>query len=230
MYKSRSIVGESTYDVISYSDPYGDDILVVDGNCSDEPMDYILYDDDDQTMLDSPYYCTFDNYFGAFREAYIEPAYLPASYSDEVSFNLNISDSEVEYGLGDWNNEQDVVSSSSFWSSLVVTCYQPSSDEDIDGEWDATHGVTDDDGWPSTNVALIFIEEFRDYKNTTGSIKTEALIVAHEVGHTGGGEHDAGGYNYIMGDADGQFSSSASSFCAETLEIFRSHSTWLQTN
>jgi hypothetical protein len=99
----------------------------------------------------------------------------------------------------------------------------------IDGDFD-NNGAVDGDTTKNTNVAVIFIEEFRDYINTSGDNKTEALEVAHEVGHTGGGNHGDGGYNYIMGDEDGQFSGNASSFHPETLKIFRSHRTWLEKN
>jgi len=226
----RYIVGGNTYNVISYSDPIGDDEVVVGGNCSNEPKDYILYDDDDQTMLDSPYYCSFDAYFDAFREAYIEPIYLPTSESNEVDFNLNLTIFEADYGIGNWDDKQNVVSASYFWACLIVTCYQPGSSEDFDGEWDTTHGGVDGDTTQNINVAIIFVEEFRDYNDTTGSSKTEALIVAHEVGHTGGGSHGDGNYWDIMGDEDGDFDANANSFADETLNTFRTHITWLETN
>ena len=79
-------------------------------------------------------------------------------------------------------------------------------------------------------MALIFVEEFRDFNDTTGSGKTEALIVAHEVGHTGGGGHGDGNFWDIMGDEDGDFDANANSFADETLNTFRSHITWLETN
>ena len=217
----RYVAGGNTYTVVSSSArPIVDDEVVVSGDCSSEPMTYILFDDDDQTLLDTAYYCSFSSHLDSFREAYIEPDYLSSSYSDIVDFNLNLLDTELVTGV-DYDNEQDVWSEANFWACLVVSCYQPTYNSDIDPD-DAvymdpyiTWGVTVED---SDNACCIFLETIRDV-----CIYSESKIVAHEVGHSGGGDHGDGGL-MTEGCAGGD------TFSDSTKETFRSHSTWLSTN
>jgi len=222
----RYIVGGNTYNVISYSDPIGDDEIVVEHNCSSEPKEYMLYDDDDQDLFDSPYYCSVLE--AAFRDAYIEPCYLPSvSYSDEVNFNLNLTWSECVAGV-DYDNEQDVWSSSDFWACLLVSCYQYKCSEDADpdgtGPGDPetdthfTYGVTPSD---SDNASAIFVETRKD--KCTWS---EEQVVSHEVGHTGGGDDHEGEWCLMYPFCY----SGISSFCHDCLKIFRKKTTWLATD
>lgn len=187
--EGRYVVNGNTYDVI-YSTanifPFDDDIIV-DKDCSGEPDDYNLYDDDDQSMYSSAYYCSLDGYTSAYEDACIKTEYLStSSYSDRVNFNLNLLDTEVTLGV-DFDNEQDVWSSSKFWVCLVVSCYQGTYSADMDPDDntymdpDCDYGVT---RFNSDNASCIFRETLGDVP-----LETEAKTMAHEVGHTGGGDH-----------------------------------------
>ena len=67
------------------------------------------------------------------------------------------------------------------------------------------------------NAIAIFVETIQDYVPIL-----ETRAIAHEVGHTGGGEHSDGG---LMSDGLG-----SGNFTDTTLNTFRSHATWLTTN
>lgn len=215
----------NTYPVISSTaNLLFNDEVVVTGNCSTESdKSYILFDDDNQDLFDSPYYCSFDAYFDAFKDAYIKPVYLPDSYNDQVNFNLNLTDLEVSIGV-DYDNEQEVWSSSYFWACLIVSCYQPGTSTDMDPDGDGpgdpeedneiTMGAVPED---NDNAIAIFVETIQDYVPIL-----ETRAIAHEVGHTGGGEHSDGG---LMSDGLG-----SGNFTDTTLNTFRSHATWLTTN
>lgn len=222
----------NTYPVISSThNLLFHDEVVVTGNCSTESdKSYILFDDDDQTLLDSPYYCALGSHEAAFRDAYIEPEYLSTgSYSDEVNFNLNLTDTEIGSGV-DYDNEQDVWSNSGFWACLVVSCYQPTYTEDSDPDgwgiplpeqdpaitWGATYnGDTD-------NASMIFLETV---KNEVLCFWSEGQVVAHEMG-AGGGVVDHGSVHCYMN----LNTTDPNHFCDDCKQAFRYYETWLTTN
>lgn len=222
-------VSGNMYGVISSTGNYiDDDEVVVTGNCSTESdKSYILFDDDDQHLFDSTYYCSFDGCFDAFKDAYIKPTYLPDSYNDQVNFNLNMTEDELSLGV-DYDNEQEVWSSSDFWACLVVSCYQPwcSVDADPDGigpgdpETDTyfVPGATPTD---YDNAAAIFVETRKDF-----CLWSEDQVVAHEVGHTGGANDHEGNLCLMYVDC----SSNISTFCHDCLNTFRENGIWLATN
>ncbi len=218
------VAGGNTYTVISYTDSIGDDEIVVQGDPAGDGvgMDYTLYDDDNQNLFNSPYYCTLGTFEAAFKEAYVEPEYLStASYSDQVNFNLNLTDLEISLGV-DYDNEQDVWSSSNFWACLIVSCYQPTTSSDMDPDGNGPGDPEEDNELTmgsvpneDDNAIAIFVEAIQD-----SAPALEADAIAHEVGHTGGGEHSDGG---LMDLEEGNFTDT-------TLNTFRSHATWLTTN
>jgi len=231
--EGRYVVGNRTYPVDS-STAYSayDDHVVVQGDPAGDGagMEYTLYDDDDQTLLNVPFYCAMQNaYINEFRRAYIEPTYLSSvDYSDVVPFNLNLTSSEQRLGV-DYDNEQDVWSESGFWACLVVACYQGDYDEDRDGT-DEDEAVT----WGCTpneddNSVMMFLEVNRDLPNpgvAFGNLNFLGSVshsMAHEIGHTGGADHSDGG---LMSEG----ASDGTTFTDITLEKFRSNSTWRTTN
>jgi hypothetical protein len=229
----RYIAGGNTYTVISSEDRGGihwdNDIVVVAGNATNAGSSYILYDDDDQNIFNTPHYCSLGNYANAFRAAKIEPVEL-STYHTIVAFDRNITGSEIDDGTGNWDSGQDVATSSDFWACTVVTCYQGNTSEDMDNEASgACFGAVDDDTNPNINIAVIFIETISDYFFPQMQ-NIEGLFMAHEIGHIGGGKHGDGGYNDIMGNESGESSPSATSFADKTIKSFRSNSIWSTSN
>jgi hypothetical protein len=227
--------GGNSYTIISSEDRGGlnwdNDIVVVNGNATGAGGIYVLYDDDDQNILNNPYYCSMGSYVIAFEAACIEPVELPNSYSDVVEFNRNLTDDEFDDGDGDWDSGQDIITSADFWACTVVTGYQPGHDEDNDNEdFGGTGGGVDPDCSPNTNMAVIFIEQIRDAFDGFPP-SCISLLVAHEIGHTGGGDHGDGDNYTIMGDDYGQFSfSNTKKFAAKTIKTFRSNVIWKASN
>jgi hypothetical protein len=232
------IAGGQSYQVVHSKDVWqsNEDYVVVNGDATGAGSNYDLYDDDDQTLLDSPHYCSLGTYANAFHDAFIEPTELPEFYRDVVDFDLNLTDSDIEDGESWDDGHNSVLSTSSdFWFCSLVACYQGSTSEDSDPVKESPClGASDNDLNPNTNIAAIFIETIRDY-----GYRSEEFYVAHEIGHTGGADHgtSSGHYNYIMGYIPSwpPFSSwdaayGANTFHPDHIVIFRSHDTWLETN
>ena len=223
--------GGNSYTVLSYTDSIGDDEIVVQGDPGGDGvgMSYLLYDDDDQDLLDSVYYCSLGALESAFRDAYIEPEYL-SGYSDRVPFNLNLTDTELSIGV-DYDNEQDIWSSWNFWACLVVTTYQPTYSQDMDPDGsgpmspacdpEISGGATPED---DDNAAAIFLEVL-----TNEPFWSEEKTVAHEIGHTGGPGECTSGDPCIMCQT-GWGGPWDASFCEYCLNSFRKYSVWVTTN
>jgi len=115
----------------------------------------------------------------AYREAYIEPIELPGAYEDTVSFQRELTAYDVEWSIGDWDNSYDVSSGDSFWTVLVVNCYQPNASEDNDPD-DETSTAGKTTGLSLYNKCVIYLETIND-------VPYEAShIMIHEMGHAGG--------------------------------------------
>lgn len=67
------------------------------------------------------------------------------------------------------------------------------------------------------NSVVIFVETIQDSASTF-----ESGVVAHEIGHTGGGKHSHGG---LMGEG-----TVSGTFTDITLNTFRENAVWLVTN
>ena len=223
------------YQVVSFVDSWWHDEIIVEGDPAGDGalMAYTLFDDDDQDLLDSPYYVTLGAAeINAFRQAYIEPDYLPDSYSDEVSFNLNLTWTEQVFII-DFDEEQDVWSEPGFWACLMTACYQCeySADQDADlfgvggyvpsADTDAKGGVVPEN---DDNVGAIFLEVVINENAWNWS---EQKTVDHEIGHTGGPGECTNPCIMNPGCSGGACDTS---FCNECMASFRKYETWSTTN
>jgi len=193
--------------------------------------EFSAYDDDDQNLLDSFHYCELGTWASTFHPAYIEPNYLPTSFSDIVLFNLNIT--TLELVIGDvYECEQDLWTSEDFWTCLVVAAYQGkySSDVDPDGngpgdpqqDEDTDLGETYHDG---DNSCLIYLETTTNEPMRYPDIWEEGYVVAHEIAHTSGArDHD--GPHCLLKEGIMW----PDHFCDNCILQFRRYSTWLSTN
>jgi hypothetical protein len=203
-YTTRQSTGyESGEDKVKVSgDPSGDGV----------PMNYKLYDDDETTL---PSYPGLGSWSSVYEDAYIELNYLPESYHDEVTFYRNLHSDDVSLGWGDWNNSYDCPSQSNFWTTLVVSLFQPQTIKDFDPDTESyICGQTVLVG----NESGIYLETIRDGGKSIGK------MIAHEIGHTGGVfGHWCLEACLMKEDANGNF---GEDFCNDCLLEFREDSNW----
>jgi hypothetical protein len=220
------------YPVISFVDSWWDDEIIVEGDPAGDgaSMAYTLFDDDDQNLFNSPYYVSLDSKEkNAFREAYIEPNYLPPTWSDAIPFNLNLTEYEMgKYPLGDHEVGQDISSSSNFWACLAVGAYQGETDGDQDPDGCGTGPPASDPvaeygmARASHSSLAMFLEVI--HNEPCAQYRTESEWLAHEMGHTAGApdhvpENCYMNVNIFIGPLPNEF-------CDECLAIFRSNTTW----
>jgi hypothetical protein len=183
--------GYNPYWIIESDDPtFGDAWITVMGDLTQSgnpsiPFSCKLYDDDwdranNKFHVTLPKYdCTIGTYQNAYNDAYILIEYLPkVDYSDEVAFNLNLTNNAVRFPIGqNWCSGHDVESSAAFWAHLVVSCYQGQTNDDLDPS-DETPllGLCNEYGG-----AVIYLENIRD-----ASRYGINFVMAHEVGHGSG--------------------------------------------
>jgi len=233
--EGRYVAGGNTYTVNSSIDKWwpvtDNDEVVVAGNATNAGSCYILYDDDDQNIFNTPHYCGLGSYANAFRAAKIEPIEL-TTYHTLVAFDRNITNNDLRFGLGSWNQGQQIHSSANFWACTVVACYQQETNADVDPGYNegATTGCVPE----YTNIATIYLETIRDDNDNS-----EEFVVAHEIGHTGGVHHGTipEHKHYIMGydNPDPQFGGwevdpNANDFYPDDIITFRSHEVWDSSN
>lgn len=220
------------YQVVSYIDSGWDGEIIVEGDPAGDgaSMAYTLFDDDNQNLFNSPYYVSLDSKEkNAFREAYIEPDYLPPTWSDAIPFNLNLTEYEMgKYPVGEHEVGQDISSSCNFWACLAVAAYQAETDGDQDPDgWGpgppASDPVTDyGASRPSHSSLAMFLEVINNEPSV--QYRTESEWLAHEIGHTGGAPDHTPENCYMnehifIGPLPNEF-------CDECLAIFRSNTTW----
>ncbi|MCJ7669908.1 MAG: hypothetical protein MUO61_05270 [Dehalococcoidia bacterium] len=173
-----------------YYNPAMSDYVTVFADLTGADPSYDLYDDDYnpatlQPKAQIPYWPTLSDgggdYASQYRRAYIEPVY-PSEYSNVVPFDRNLSASEVEYGVGTWNDYRDLSSSADFWNVLVVAGFQCGDSEDGDP---ITEGVCEGKTRLIPNECVLYLEAIRDFNNDWVPIFV-SQIMAHEIGHSGG--------------------------------------------
>jgi len=226
--------------IISHTNEPPTDRIVVEGVLSQDEIAAIMGQEvpirDDDGLGQLPFYPSLDDFVAeAFKPAYISVAALPGTMNPNklVPFDLNLTDFEVDHGVG-YDNAQGVWSEDQFWAALLVMCYQPggATDADPDMFWgagnsgtqdrpvfdsDVDFGVTDEDG---DNASAVFVEVHRDVgvPYSTNIYHTIAHEIGHSAGSTGGDEeHDEGG---LM--ADPRFGA----FRPATLARFRQCERW----
>lgn len=130
----------------------------------------------------------------AYRQMYVLPL-----YADKFNTRTTVSfDRHVDYldlvGGSSLDNSRDLPNENGFWSSLLVSAFEPAADvdADADGSWllgaainvvpeQAEYGLTPKSNFID-NLSIIFLETIRDMKNATTD---EAHTVVHELGHAG---------------------------------------------
>jgi len=139
------------------------------------PTSYQLYDDD----AAQPQNPQLGTWASIFNNAYIEPAYLPTTFSSVVPFQRNLSSSDVAWGTGTWNDQYGAPSTSDFWTELVVGAFQPETSKDYDPDNEqAVAGAAKVYG--DDNQCVIYCETIRDL-----GVSAEKSL-AHEIGHGAG--------------------------------------------
>ena len=176
-----------------------------------------MYDDDDQSLLDSPVYCDVTG--TPYEQAYITLEYLPTTttYSQQVPFNLNLTGSELGAGIPN----KSVASSTEFWACRVVAAYQGETQEDFDPD----DTVNDNPAYGyhrNSETCVVFLEPHRELPlyHSVGD------IAAHEVGHTGG-RADCTHLDCFMDPRGFQY---PTHLCDACIHHFRSHTTWSSSN
>ncbi|MGB2809955.1 MAG: hypothetical protein WBC22_19600 [Sedimentisphaerales bacterium] len=227
----RYIAGGNTYTTIENTAYWFDyDKVKVMGDPTSDPCTYTLYDDDESTCLGGgnwtftpllPSYPSLGSWASEFHAAYIEPDYLPSSYSDEVPFDRNLSSGDVGSGSGTWNDDYDCPSSSSFWTELVVGAFQPQTSKDDDpgsegGSPGVVFGAAKISG--DDNQCVIYYETIKEESENAEK------SLAHEVGHGAGIEDDECEDGCLMWhDESGQL---GDNFCDACLLEMRKDSTY----
>lgn len=234
------------WEIISSAKGIWYDKVVVRGEASAGEDEYSqLWDDDDDSNWKTPFVAIgtvnpleLGRWARAFEDAYINAVYAPETYTDEVDFNRNMTDSEFSYGWG-WDNEQDTWSSYDWWACLTVSCFQGPTGLDLDpdngdpvensllGATSRTIIYTDWD-----NSSATYRETIRDHAERYAALFDDfpdfhAKIMAHEIGHTSGGETHPSG-NGIMDRSD--FHPQNIRFCNAYLNQFRSFGKWSVNN
>jgi hypothetical protein len=210
----KYVTGGVTYQVrhsTAHEWPITDSVLVVG---APGPGAYTLYDDDDQNLLNSPFYCSV--LAAPFAAAYIEIKYLPETYSQQVPFNLYMTD--VDMTGDDYMSQKNVISSEGFWACLVVTGYQGEPSFDWDPSFEP---MVDYGAHHHGETCVMFREVYRDCPSWS-----EAGWGAHEVGHTGGRAECSTNPCYL----NGMSTSTPTCFCDQCIHFFRSHTTWSSSN
>jgi hypothetical protein len=139
------------------------------------------------------------------------PGYATASRSI-VPFNRNLSNYDLELGLGSWNNYQNCSDWWEYWIAHMVACWQgPTAHDNDPGTEDPKPGATSD----ITYDAAVFVEVIRD-----GGAPQEKVI-AHELGHTAGLGDCSNNSCLMYGDLSG-----GNTFCAQCRLHLRNRTMW----
>ncbi len=203
-------------------------ILGLPAACADGSA-YQLFDDDSLTAL--PHFPDGGSLItSAFADAYVLPIYADA-FQSIVAFNMHLSDSELQFGIG-WNNGDFLSSTSTFWSCLIVGCWE--ADEDYDADPDFCFSITTPtiprDGAElgdfgvtvdSKGDSAIFLQAIIDQASCANT-SDEAHTVVHEIGHTCG-QHSQHIPGSIMEAGAPRIENS---FAPESIRIFREQVTW----
>ena len=224
--------GTDTFPIMeSTSNTSGHDYVVVlglPGACAAGSA-YLLRDDDAPGVL--PRYPGGGQLLiDAFADAYILPVYAGPQYEDVVPFDMHLS--YLDWTSGAWDNGRDLQSSVSFWSCLIVGCWEASEDWDADpdlcfslappysarpGAEGVESGCTDG----GSGRVAIYMQALDD---DFGCIRTtdEAHTVTHEIGHSCGshGGHVPDSIMEIHAPTD------ENEFAAQSIVIFRSETVW----
>ena len=227
-YFGRYVVGGTTYKCVdSTYFMYGEyDRVKVIGNAMSQPTSYVLYDDDECSFLSMTVTPVLPanplpelgSMADEFRRAYIEPVY-DTGISDSVSFERNLSTTEIAFGLGDWDDSFDLspYSCNEFWCVLNVAGFQPGVGEDLDADTEGQTGFAA--GSSVDNKTVLFLEVMREKQLDTGA------VMAHELGHTGGPGDNACTEGCIMW-RNTQQGTLGDHFCDECLHDFRKDLSW----
>lgn len=163
----------------------GEDYLRVPGDPDGDnaDMDYELFDDDYhpvtlQPNITLPTYPDLGSYTNEFKRAYIEPSYLPTSYSNVVDFDRNLSYFCFTTGWGDWNDHFNNPPSSGYWSVLSVTAFQYDSDEDDDPDTELGTGGT---SLASRNELALYLEVIHEEYGNISRIMAQELVNAAAI-------------------------------------------------
>jgi hypothetical protein len=199
-----------------------------------------LKDDDPTSPAQFPFYPALSAFVvSAFQPAYVQITPLASLFNPNptVVFDLNLTDSDLELGVG-YDNSQDVLSTGSFWAALLVMGYQGNAIDDQDGDFDLGQnssprgqnlsadpyiqvGVTVED---SDNASVVFIEVLRDFGQQEG--KDLDHTIAHEIGHSAGNNTPAAVDHAELGIMTTGAPNDKNSFTAPTLKRFREANPW----
>lgn len=179
------IVNAQSYTVISSTGKmFGNDEIVISGRPGTIVSGYQLFDDDVNNSLPA-LSLSVGNYSSEFEnKAYIFPEYLDSSYSDLVTFYKNLGTQTINLPLGDWSDDYDCTSTSTFWTMLVVAGFQQETGTDMDPDDEVAGlfgGAVFGQCCKFKNACMIFRETIKD----AGGVD-EDRIVAHEIIHKGG--------------------------------------------
>ncbi|MCA1590529.1 MAG: hypothetical protein LC734_09115, partial [Acidobacteria bacterium] len=156
-----------------------------------------LLESNDTPCVDS----IFANHCNVLAPAYIRPMYdLPGS-GDEVPYSEYLGDdTEVTALINAYFNNKVTEARDDFWTAYLLSAYQYQYDHDGDPDYMNSFfpAIT---GMSNVFGAVIFLELCRgreyDYMNKNTTILkwqqrpvTRRHILAHEVGHLFGGEHE----------------------------------------
>lgn len=160
--------------------------------------------------------------------------YILPIYADAFNTTV-IVPFDRHVGAGDFlvdpslDNARDLENSNLFWTSLVVSGFEPEGDGDVDPDsvppgWQLaeperpTYGVTPNSIW-ADNLSVIFLEVLRD----SGS-STEEHTVVHELGHAGRDDSNQHQSTGIL--MEGGYQMGVDSFDNGTQALIRGKALW----
>jgi len=175
--------GASSYTPLRTIGHYGDDDLVVQGNCS-LSKDYVLRDDDSFTLL--PRLPDTGLLNSVFDDCYILCVNDAPGSNDDVPFKRNLG--------GQTTNSADVLAAADigsdsyeaddYWAAYILSGYQLGYDYDRDPDAEGgPAGGTDQDHYQASVVVLENIRDAATYVPGLDATILEQQTVVHEIGH-----------------------------------------------